>query len=159
YAVDLPQPATNAAGGRGGAGAAGGGPAAAAGRSEPRHITFTVRVEVDHHEEWKQGFNESWRVMKHRFYDAGMHGGDWAKVKDVYEPLMENVADQEEMHNVVSQMIGELNASHTGISATPTAEERDRTAQTRFPGFELEPDASGYYKVSYVYKDGPADKD
>src|SRR5262249_54151236 len=38
-------------------------------------------------------------------------------------------------------------------------EERDRIAQTRFPGFELEPDASGYYRVSYVYKDGPADKD
>src|SRR5262249_52666051 len=69
------------------------------------------------------------------------------------------VADQEEMHNIVSQMIGELNASHTGISATPAPEERDRLAQTRFPGFELVPDPAGYYKVSYVYKDGPADKD
>jgi tricorn protease len=32
-------------------------------------------------------------------------------------------------------------------------------AQTRFPGFEMEPDASGFYKVSYIYKNGPADKD
>jgi tricorn protease len=63
------------------------------------------------------------------------------------------------MHNVVSQMIGELNASHTGISAPPTADERERSAQTRFPGFELETDPSGYYRVSYIYKDGPADKD
>jgi tricorn protease len=31
--------------------------------------------------------------------------------------------------------------------------------QTRYPGFELQPDASGYYKVSYLYKHGPADKD
>jgi tricorn protease len=118
-----------------------------------------VRVEVDHREEWKQVFNESWRVMKHRFYDPEMHGVNWASVKSVYEPLMDYVADQEEMHNVVSQMIGELNASHTGISATPTQEERDHNVQTRFPGFEMEADPSGYYKVSYIYKDGPADKD
>jgi len=118
-----------------------------------------VKVEVDHRVEWKQVFNESWRIMKNRFYDAQMHGVDWARARATYEPLMEYVADQEEMHNVVSQMIGELNASHTGISATPGPEERDRIVQTRFPGFELEPDASGYHKVSYLYKDGPADKD
>src|SRR5262249_55456253 len=65
---------------------------------ERRRINFTVRVEVNHREEWKQVFNESWRVMKHRFYDADMHGVNWAAVKEVYGPLMEYVADQEEMH-------------------------------------------------------------
>jgi tricorn protease len=156
YAVDLGP----AAGGATGSGRAGAAADAPAGRNpERRRINFTARVEVDHHEEWKQVFNESWRVMKHRFYDPDMHGVNWAAVKDVYEPLMDHVADQEEMHNVVSQMIGELNASHTGISATPTQEERDRIAQTRFAGFELEADPSGYYKVAYIYKNGPADKD
>lgn len=156
YAVDLGPAAGPGAGARAG----GGGAAAVAGvRYERRRVNFTVRVEVDHRLEWKQVFNESWRVMKHRFYDAEMNGVDWAKVKEVYEPLMDYVSDQEEMHNVVSQMIGELNASHTGISATPSAEERENMAQTRYPGFEMEPDSSGYYKVSYIYKDGPADKD
>src|SRR5260370_33281297 len=97
--------------------------------------------------------------MKNRFYDPEMHGVNWAQMKDVYGPLMEYVADQEEMHNVVSQMIGELNASHTGISATPGPEERDRVVQTRYPGFDMEPDASGEYKVSHIYKTGPAEKD
>src|SRR5262249_53026285 len=32
-------------------------------------------------------------------------------------------------------------------------------AQTRYPGFELEADKSGFYKVTHVYKNGPADKD
>jgi tricorn protease len=156
YAVDLGPAAGPGAGARAGGGGAA---APAGGRYERRRVNFTVRVEVDHRLEWKQVFNESWRVMKHRFYDAEMHGVDWAKVKEVYEPLMDYVSDQEEMHNVVSQMIGELNASHTGISATPSAEEREHMAQTRYPGFEMEPDSSGYYKVSYIYKDGPADKD
>ncbi len=156
YSVDVGSLAAAGSAGRATSAAAAGAP----GRGFERHrINFTARVEVDHREEWKEVFNESWRVMKNRFYDAQMHGVDWAKAKAVYEPLMEYVADQEEMHNIVSQMIGELNASHTGISATPGPEERDHIAQTRYPGFELEPDPSGYYKVSYIYKDGPADKD
>lgn len=123
---------------------------------ERKRINFTAKVEVDHRAEWKQVFNESWRIMKNRFYDPEMHGVDWARVKTIYEPYMEYVADQEEMHNLVSEMIGELNASHTGISAP--GGERDRL-QTRYPGFEMEPDASGYYKVVHIYKNGPADKD
>lgn len=158
YSVDIGSLAS--ASDRGGRGAAAASGAAASARGfERHHVTFTARVDVDHQQEWKQVFNESWRIMKNRFYDAEMHGVDWAKVKSVYEPLMDYVADQEEMHNIVSQMIGELNASHTGISYTPVGEEREHLVQTRYPGFELAPDSSGYYKVSYVYKDGPADKD
>lgn len=126
---------------------------------ERRRINFTVRVQVNHRAERKEVFAESWRIMKNRFYDPKMHGVDWTAVRQEYEPLMDYVADQEEMHNVISEMIGELNASHTGISAAPTPEERERMAQTRYPGFELEPDPAGYYKVSKVYRNGPADKD
>jgi tricorn protease len=124
-----------------------------------RRITFTARVEIDHRAERKQVFEESWRVMKHRFYDAEMHGIDWTKMKAIYEPLLDHVADQEELHNVVSMMIGELNASHTGISGGGRRDTANPPLQTRHPGFEVEADKSGYYKVTHVYKNGPADKD
>jgi tricorn protease len=138
-------PASPSAGGRGA-----GGPA--------RRLQFTARVEVDHRAERRQVFDEAWRVMKHRFYDANMHGVDWTQKKKVYEPLLPYVGDQEELHDVVSMMIGELNASHTGITAGGRTG-RDGGAQTRFPGFEIESDPNGYYKVTHVYKHGPADKD
>lgn len=128
----------------------------------PRRVSFTVRVELDHRAQRRQVFLESWRVMKHRFYDPKMHGVDWERMKAVYEPLLEHVADQDELHNVVNQMIGELNASHTGISSGGGRRGRDRDSgdpQTRHPGFELQPDASGFYKVVHVYKGGPADRD
>jgi tricorn protease len=96
--------------------------------------------------------------MKHRFYDPEMHGADWVKAKALYEPFLEHVADQEEMHDLILRMIGEINASHTGISAGGGPESRSQP-QTRYPGFELAADPSGYYKVSYIYRDGPADKD
>jgi tricorn protease len=135
-------------------GAGGPGGEGAAGR---KRVTFSVRVEVDRGEERQQVFAEAWRIMKHRFYDPEMHGVDWAQMRALYQPLLADVADRQELQNVVSQMIGELNASHTGISG---GGEPDRDAlQTRHPGFELARDPSGYYKVAYVYRRGPADKD
>jgi tricorn protease len=55
-------------------------------------------------------------------------------------------------------MIGQLNASHTGVSGGGGTIENAQ--QTRHPGFDLVADAaSGLYKVGHVYKDGPADRD
>ncbi|HTU92398.1 MAG TPA: S41 family peptidase, partial [Gemmataceae bacterium] len=126
-----------------------------------RRLTFTARVEIDQRARRQQVFQESWRIMKHRFYDPAMHSVDWAKVRDTYELLLAHVGDQEDLHDVISMMIGELNASHTGISAGGRGGRiRDGgTDQTRYPGFELEADSNGFYKVTHVYKDGPADKD
>jgi tricorn protease len=126
--------------------------------STPRRVSFTVRLEVDETAERRQVFEEAWRVMKNRFYDPKMHGVDWAAAKKKYESLLANIADSDELHTVIMQMIGELNASHTGVSGGGRSEGMERIS-TRYPGFDLEPDSSGYYKVGHIYKKGPADHD
>ncbi len=149
-------------GGRGG-GATGADPAAAADTGNaagPKRIPVSVRMEIDFPAERKQVFEEAWRVMKNRYYDANMHGANWAAAKDKYESMLPYLADTEELHNLIMEMIGDMNASHTGISAggvIPGRAAADERVQTRYPGFEMEPDASGLYKVSYIYKKGPAD--
>jgi tricorn protease len=147
-----PSTETAAAGGRGGRGGTPAAPAAA-----PRRVAFTVRMEVDNEAERKQVFEEGWRVMKNRFYDGKMHGVNWAAAKDTYETLLPNIVDNDELHVVMMQMIGELNASHTGVTGGGVAA-ADRL-QTHYPGFDLAPDASGYYKVTHIYRKGPADHD
>jgi tricorn protease len=160
-------PAAAPTGGRGGRGGRGGGGAAAAAAADtssgasPRRVNFSVKLEIDIPAERRQVFEEAWRVMKNRFYDANMHGVNWAAAKDKYEAMLPYIADTEELHNLIMEMIGDMNASHTGISGGTrlpgqTAEER---IVTRHPGFEIEPDASGYFKVSYIYRKGPADHD
>ena len=126
--------------------------------STPRRVSFTIRFEVDETAERRQVFEEAWRVMKNRFYDPKMHGIDWAAAKEKYEPLLANIADSDELHTVIMQMIGELNASHTGVSGGGRSSTTERVS-TRYPGFDLEPDSSGYYKVGHIYKKGPADHD
>ena len=152
YSVGIPAPAEGAA-------ARGGTPGGAAPAQPPaqrQRVNFQVRVEIDHRAERKQVFEQAWRVMRDRFYDRNMNGADWEKYRGVYEPLLDDVGDREEMQNVIQQLIGELNASHTGVSG---GDPNPNAFQTRFPGFELTADSSGYYKVAYIYKNGPADHD
>ena len=126
----------------------------------PRQISFAVRMQIDRPAERKQVFEEAWRTMRNRFYDPKMHGVNWAAAEDKYESLLDHVADTDELHNVIMEMIGELNASHTGITGggtLPGEAPAQPPMHTSDPGFTLEPDASGYYKVGSIYHKGPAD--
>jgi len=128
--------------------------------SSPQRIDFAVRLEIDHPAERRQVFDEAWRVMRNRFYDPTMHGVDWDSAKKAYEPLLADVGDSDELHSVIMEMIGELNASHTGIQGGEETDTPTDRIQTRYPGFDLEPDAvAGYYKVASIDRKGPADHD
>jgi tricorn protease len=150
-----------AGGGRGRGGApADAGDSTAAGGAAPqtaRQVTYTANLEIDRKALRAQVFNEGWRIMKNRFYDAKMHGANWNAVREMYEPLLDNLVDEDELHTIMMMMIGHLNASHTGVSGGPNPMRAD--TQTRYPGFDLVSDPSGYYKVGHIYKNGPADHD
>jgi tricorn protease len=127
------------------------------GQRRRTRVNFTLNVRVDEREEWAQILNESWRVMKYRFYDEKMHGRDWNAIRAKYEPLLKYVGANEDVYDLANEMIGELNASHTGVSG-PDSDPQPSVYQARFLGFEMAPEAGGY-KVTHIYRDGPADKE
>ena len=127
------------------------------GQYRKTQVNFEFSVKVDQRAEWTQILDESWRVMKYRFYDEKMHGRNWAAIKAKYEPLLKYVGENQDVYDLANEMIGELNASHTGVSG-PASRVIEDAYQTRHPGFELEP-ANGLYRVSHIYRDGPADKE
>jgi tricorn protease len=132
---------------------------AGGGEGARRRISFNVRVKINRPTEWAEMFGDAWRTMKYRFYDPAMHGMDWDSAKAKYEPLVKDVGDRQELLNIINEMIGELNASHTG-AAPPPGGRAAGGVSTGNLGIELEPDkAAGRYRVAYVYEDGPADKD
>jgi tricorn protease len=142
-------------------GGAGGAPGAGlrSGEAARRRISFVARVRIDRPAEWAEMFDDAWRTMKYRFYDPEMHGKDWDAMRAKYQPLVQYVGDRQELMNVINEMIGELNASHTGASAGGQGLQGART-QTSHLGIDLEADENaGRYRVAHVYEDGPADKD
>jgi tricorn protease len=134
--------------------------AAASGGREAarRRVNFTAKVKIDKPAEWAEMFDDAWRTMKYRFYDAQMHGKDWDSMREKYRPLVDYVGDRQELLNIINEMIGELNASHTGAAPGPGS--RAGGVSTGHLGLELEADAAaGRYRVTHVYEAGPADKD
>jgi len=143
-----------ATGGRGGFATGGG-----SSETARRRVNFTVKVRVNQPAEWAEMFDDTWRTMKYRFYDPKMHGMDWDSVRAKYQPLVEFVGDRQELLNICNEMIGELNASHTG-AAPPPASRTEGAVQSQHLGIELESDEkAGRYRVAYIYENGPADKD
>lgn len=137
--------------------AAAGGAGAAGREGTRRRVNFTARVRIDRPAEWTEMFDDAWRTMKYRFYDQKMHGMDWDAMRVKYRPLVEYVGDRQELLNIINEMIGELNASHTGAAPGPGGNQGG--ISTGHLGMELEADAAGRYRVTHVYEDGPADKD
>ena len=141
----------------GGAGAARGVQQAGSAQNAGEAVAFTFNVRVDRRDEWKQLLDESYRVMKYRYYDPQMHGKDWAAIYERYRPLLKYAGTNEDVYDIANAMIGELSSSHTGVSG-PSSVSVPRAYTTRYLGFEMEP-ANGRYRVTHVYRDGPADKD
>jgi tricorn protease len=135
------------------------GSSAGGGAATRRRINFNAKVRIDKPAEWAEMFDDAWRTMKYRFYDPQMHGKDWDAMRAKYQPLVEYVGERQELLNIINEMIGELNASHTGASPGFGGGSEGRV-QTVHLGVDLEADEqAGRYKVTHVYESGPADKD
>ncbi|MBX9681945.1 MAG: PDZ domain-containing protein [Gemmataceae bacterium] len=118
-------------------------------------ISFSARLTVRQDEVFAEVFEQAWRSLSDSFYDGGFHGADWKRVRDKYRPLVAHCAQREDLYALVYLMLGELNASHLGITGNlPTPEQMtadlgllyDRT----YPGPGL--------KIAEVLKEGPSDQ-
>src|SRR5262249_35574307 len=69
-------------------------------------------LSFDPREQWRQMFVEAWRLERDYFYDRGMHGVDWPKVRDKYLPLVDRVRSRDELNDLLAQMVSELSALH-----------------------------------------------
>ncbi|MBI3871681.1 MAG: PD40 domain-containing protein [candidate division Zixibacteria bacterium] len=68
---------------------------------------------LDQKAEWKQIFEEGWRLQRDYFYDTLMHGVDWKAIHDKYAPLVDHVTHRYDLTYILGEMIGELATGHT----------------------------------------------
>ncbi len=75
------------------------------------HWTFSTNPR----EEYRGIFLDAWRLERDYFYDRNMQGVDWAAMRDRYLPLVDRVANRDELNAVIAQMVSELSALHTFV--------------------------------------------
>lgn len=123
--------------------------------NDPMRFSFQAKMTIKRDEEYAEMFVQCWRALSDQFYDSKHHGTNWEEVRAKYQPLVAHVAQKEDLYALISLMLGELNASHLGISGRlPTADE-----QTADLGLLFDESYRGPgLKVAEILKRGPADK-
>lgn len=125
-------------------------------------VNVTAEMDVDFNQEKMAVFEEAWAGQRDGFYDPKYHGADWNAVRRTYAPLMEGVRTPDEMRLILRLMIGELNSSHSGISA-PAANAGEGGAGARIATGQLGLsfdravyESSGKLKITEVLPHSPA---
>jgi tricorn protease len=74
--------------------------------------TSLLQVKINPKEEWKNIFNEAWRVNRDFFYDQNMHGVNWLAMKNKYEALLPDIASSNDLYRIMQWMFSELSVGH-----------------------------------------------
>lgn len=107
-------------------------------------------------EERKYIFEHAWRQVQKKFYDPALHGVDWKKMKQEYARFLPHITNNYDFQELLSELLGELNASHTGGRYNPQVPTSDATATLGLL-YDESIKTKGI-KVTEVITGGPFDK-
>jgi tricorn protease len=103
-------------------------------------------------------FDHAWRQIKEKFYVVNMNGVDWGYYYTVYQKFLPFINNDYDFAEMLSEMLGELNVSHTGCyyggNGGPTS---DRTASLGIY-YDYKHTGPGL-RIAEVISGGPLDKD
>lgn len=80
----------------------------------PTPISFNAELNIDGMGEREYLFDHVWRQTLQKFYRKDMHGVDWNYYRAQYQPKLAGIKDNRAFADLLSEILGELNASHTG---------------------------------------------
>ncbi len=102
-------------------------------------------------------FDHMWRQIKQKFLVADLYGADWDYYYGVYRKFLPSINNNYDYAEMVSEMLGELNGSHTGCYYSPApAPGADQTAAL---GIFIDYGFAGPgLKVAEIVSGGPLDK-
>jgi Tol biopolymer transport system component/C-terminal processing protease CtpA/Prc len=124
------------------------------GKSEPLKVGGEMVLKAA--DERNYIFDHAWRQFKEKFYLETLNDVDWDFYYNEYKQFLPFINNNYDFSEMLSEMLGEMNASHTGcryIYNMPGAD------QTSYLGmfYDYEHKGNGL-KIAEVIKGGPADK-
>lgn len=82
--------------------------------SKTKQIAFKAEFSYRPAKEREYIFHHTWRQVLDKFYDPQIHGIDWTGYKKAYEKFLPHINNNYDFAEMLSEMLGELNGSHTG---------------------------------------------
>ena len=118
-----------------------------------------VRISVDRQAEFLQIFNEAWRVQRDWFYDANMHGVDWAATGEKYRRFVPYCGNRSDLNYLIGEMIGELDAGHTYVYGGDIERDVERIATGLLGADFAKEDGANFYCISRILRHTPGNPD
>lgn len=101
-------------------------------------------------------YDHAWRQVKKKFYVTDLHGVDWDFYKKEYAKFLPYINNNWDFSEMLSELLGELNASHTGCRYGSNNSRGDKTASL---GLIYDQSHNGKgIRIADVLKKGPFDK-
>lgn len=118
-------------------------------------VSYSGRQKIDRAAEREAMLEFVRTEEKEKFYTADMHGVKWDALVDHYRRFLPHIANYEDYSEMLSELLGELNVSHTGSGYR--AGNADETTADLGLIYDLTYDQPGL-KVAEVIKGGPLDR-
>ncbi len=109
--------------------------------------TGGFEAQIDPVAEWRQIFNDAWRLERDYFYDPGLHGVNWDAMRERYGKLLEDAVTRWDVNYVIGELIAELNSSHTYRSGGDVEKAPSRGVGYLGCDFSLE---NGAYRIQRI---------
>lgn len=134
---------------------------AAAKNTDPKALA-KAKIDLSHwtwattpRSEYRGIFLDAWRLERDYFYDRHMQGVDWVAMRDRYLPLVDRVADRDELNDVIAQMVSELSALHTFVFGGDARKPADHVDLASLGARLQRDEKAGGYVVEHVYLHDP----
>jgi len=103
---------------------------------------------VDPQKEWKQIFDELWRIERDYFYVENMHGANWKAIKAKYEKFLPYVGHRDDLNYLFNDMMGELVIGHNYVGAGDYPEQIAVNVGLLGADYEI---SNGMYRFKKIY--------
>lgn len=108
----------------------------------------SMEVRVDPRAEWKQMYNEAFRLERDFFYDPGFHGLDLAATEKKYEVFLPGLASRTELNYIFEEAMGNLTVGHLFVFGGDVPEVRRIPVGLLGADYKVE---NGRYRFARVY--------
>lgn len=120
-------------------------------------LSYDATMTLDRTAEREYIFSNVYQEEKNRFYNVNMHGVDWDSMWNDYKKFLPHIDNNYDFAELLSELLGELNVSHTGGRySRPSAAGDDRTANLGLL-FDMTYTGAGM-KIDEVVAGGPFDR-
>jgi tricorn protease len=108
-----------------------------------------MSMHLDPRAEWRQIFDEAWRLERDFFYVPNLHGVDWPAMKQKYGVLLPHVAHRNALTFLIGEMIAELNIGHAYVGGGDMPKAKTVPVALLGADYRLDP-GSGRYRIDRI---------